>query len=304
MTFTFTPAASVPLAAIVRAINLVYPDGHDTVEGYAAQTTAGSIDLARSVVALDEHGEVAGIAMLGVRGTRGWCGDAAVVPQYQNQKLGQELMRRLSNSARAAGLRTLQLETRDDNAPARRVYEKEGYAYTRRMPCYAASLDGRGQAPSLQGWLDAPLRHGITITRAPDEATMHAALLRWYDTRFAPPPCWERELPSLLAYRRQSAWTATRPEGFLKPFGSAEREIAFLLCDAAQDGKMLHVHHLALTADATPDDVRALCATALRDTGIETLRIGLEPMDSRVAVMFREFGFTLVKDLWEMVKVL
>ena len=136
---------------------------------------------------------------------------------------------------------------------------------------------------------------------------MHTALLRWYDARFAPTPCWERELPSLLAYRRQSAWTATHDgrDGDLAPFVDGKfQRLRIALCDAAEDGKMLHVHHLALADEATPDDVRALCATALRDTGSETLRIGLEPIDSRVAVMFRAFGFALVKDLWEMVKVL
>ncbi len=232
--------------------------------------------------------------MLGVRGERGWCGDAAVIPQYQNQKLGQELMRRLSESARSIGLKTLQLEVRDDNAPARRVYEKEGYEYTRRLPCYAASLDGWEQAPPLQGWRDMPMPHGLTITRAPDEAAMVATLLRWYDTRFAPTPCWERELPSLLAYRRRTVWTALR-DG---------HEVACLLCSPSDDGKMLRIAHFALAEDATPDDVRALCITALRDTGIETMRIGLEPIDSRVAVMFRAFGFAMVKDLWEMAKKL
>ena len=130
MNFTYTGAHAVPLTALVQAINLVYPHLHDTVDAYSAALAATQIDHAHSIIALDEAGQVAGIALLGVRGDRGWCGDAAVLPQYQNQKLGQELMRRHSDSARRIGLRTLQLETREDNYPARRVYEKEGYRYT------------------------------------------------------------------------------------------------------------------------------------------------------------------------------
>src|SRR5437762_3082025 len=121
--FTFTTAAAVPLTAIVSAINLTYPHEHDSVEHYARQLCVAQVDLARSMVALDDQEQVAGLAMLGVRGERGWCGDAAVIPAYQNQGLGQALMRRLSESARQAGLRTITLEVRDNNAPARRVYE-------------------------------------------------------------------------------------------------------------------------------------------------------------------------------------
>src|SRR5207244_1075347 len=103
------------------------------------------------VIALDESGAVAGMAMLGVRGERGWCGDAAVLPQYQNQKLGQELMRRFSDTARQMGLRSLQLEVRDDNIRARRVYEKDGFQYSRRMPCYVAARDVLGSASLPDG---------------------------------------------------------------------------------------------------------------------------------------------------------
>ena len=73
--FTFTTAATVPLAAIVHAVNLVYPkDGDSTIE-YAAMIATTNIDLGHSVIALDESGAVAGMAILGVRGERGWCGD-------------------------------------------------------------------------------------------------------------------------------------------------------------------------------------------------------------------------------------
>jgi ribosomal protein S18 acetylase RimI-like enzyme len=284
MNFSFTGAHTVPLAGIVRAINLVYPHLNDTVEEYSAALAATQVDVAHSVIALDDAGHVAGMALLGVRGNRGWCGDAAVLPEYQNQKLGQELMRRLSESARRLGLRTLQLEVRADNSPARRVYEKEGYRYTRRLHCYINTSEETG-------WRAAPVPRGMAVLRTADQH-VESSVLRWYDPRYAPVPCWERELPALLSDRNQCAWTAA-PGG---------RVVAFLLCRLPDDIPMLRVRHLALLPEAGAEDVRALCAVALNDSGATKLRIGSEPSDSRVAAMFRGFGFTLDKDLWEMVK--
>ncbi len=286
VSFSFSTAAAVPLGAIVRAINLTYPQDHDSVEGYAEQLRDGQVDLARSLVALDPSGQVAGIAMLGVRGERGWCGDAAVIPQYQNQKLGQALMRRLSDSARQAGLESVALEVRDDNAPARRVYEKEGYRYTRRMPCYLATLDELG-------WRGLRAPEALHVRRAADEAELIAMLLRWYGTRFVARPCWERELPSLLTARRRSLWTAS----------AGLREVACLLAGRDDDAR-LHIGMLGLTDDAAHQDVRTLLAAAMRDTNCQSVRIGLEPIDSRVAEMLRDFEFRLDKDLWEMLKPL
>jgi len=286
MNFSYTGAHTVPLAAIMQAINLVYPDLHDTVDDYSAALAATQIDDAHSIIALDERGQVAGLALLGVRGDRGWCGDAAVLPDYQNQKLGQELMRRLSDSARRIGLRTLQLETRDDNAPARRVYEKEGYRYTKRLHCYIS-------IPGESGWRAAPLPRGTAVLRTAGQQ-IESSVLRWYDTRFAPVPCWERELPSLLSDRNQCAWFAAHNG----------RVVAFLLCRLPDEVEMLRVRHLALAPEAGIEDVRALCSVALNDSGAPKLRVGSEPSDSRVAGMFREFGFALDKDLWEMVKEL
>jgi ribosomal protein S18 acetylase RimI-like enzyme len=284
MSFAYTGAHTVPLSAIVHAINLVYPELNDTVAGYSSALAATQVDFAHSILALDESGQVAGLAMLGVRGDRGWCGDAAVLPQYQNQKLGQELMRRLSDSARRMGLRTLQLEVHDDNAPARRVYEKDGYRYTRRLHCYMT-------ASAETGWRAAPNPRGIAVLRAPN-SQIESSMRRWYDPRFAAVPCWERELPSLLAARNQRAWTAAHNG----------RVVAFILCRLPDDASMLRIEHLALAPEAGADDVRALCAVALNDGGAAKLRIGSEPSDSRVAGMFRDFGFRLDKDLWEMVK--
>ena len=286
MNFSYTGAHAVPLSSLVQAINLVYPNLHETDADYSAALAATQVDHARSVIALDELGQVAGMALLGVRGDRGWCGEAAVLPQYQNQKLGQELMWQLSESARKLGLASLQLEVVDGNAPARHVYEKEGYGYTKRLHCYMATA-------AEGGWRAAPLSRGMAVLRtAPGQ--IETALLRWYDARYAPVPCWERELVSLLSNRNPRAWTVAR----------GGRVTGFMLCRVSDPGSMLRIEHIALLPEAGTDDLRALCTAAWHDSGAASLRVGSEPQDSRAAGMFRELGFVLDKDLWEMVKSL
>ncbi len=265
-------------------MSLVYPEDGDTPEEYADFVRDTQIDLAHSTIALDADRCVAGLLMLGVRGRRGWVGDAAVLPKYQGQKLGQALMRRCSEMGARLGLRTIQLEVRVDNLNARHVYEKEGYQYTRHLPCYAATLDELG-------WRNLPVVPDLSVTRLPDDWPFN---LTWYDSCDAAKPCWERELSTLLSQRGQQAWLAKR----------GGRAIAFLLAGPSRDGNALHLRHLAIIEAATADDIRALCVAAANDVHAKKLRIGLEPYDSRVAVMLREFGFALDKDLWEMVKTL
>ena len=129
---------------------------------------------------------------------------------------------------------------------------------------------------------------GLTIVRD----TSGEAVRRWHGTRFVSAPCWERELPSVLSRRGQAAWTAL----------SDGREVACLACSWPDDRRRLNIDLLGLTNDTTHTDVRALGAAAMRETGIETLRAGLEPPESRAAVMLREFGFRVEKEFWEMVK--
>src|SRR5207245_11705470 len=115
---------------------------------------------------------------------------------------------------------------------------------------------------------------------------------RWYDTRYAAMPCWERELASLLSNRNPRGWTVAR----------GGRVAGFMQCRLVDSASMLRIEHIGLLPEAGIDDLRALCTAAWNDCGAAKLRIGSEPQDSRAAIMFRELGFVLDKDLWEMVK--
>lgn len=97
-------------------------------------------DLARSRVALID-GEPAGIAVLAVRGDRGWVGGMGVVPEARGHGLGATLMHELLSEARALGLRSVDLEVLVQNAPAIRIYESLGFRRTRGLGVW--SLDPR-----------------------------------------------------------------------------------------------------------------------------------------------------------------
>src|SRR5438132_6034357 len=105
---------------------------------------------------------------------------------------------------------------------------------------------------------------GLHIQGASDGAELDASLLRWYGTRFVAMPCWERELPSLLASRARALWTAQR-DG---------RELACLLGTRDESG-WFSIMLLGLTDDSTHGDVSALLVAALGDLHMHSVLIGL-----------------------------
>lgn len=133
---TFTTAAELTLGELAELFTRAY-------EGYAVpmHVDAGAMafmeetfDLwpVRSHVAWRD-GRSAGVAMLGIRGDRGWVGGMGVVPESRRQGVGEQLMRALIDSARAAGVRRLGLEVLESNDGARLLYEKLGFARWRRL---------------------------------------------------------------------------------------------------------------------------------------------------------------------------
>src|SRR5262249_808294 len=64
---------------------------HVDVKTFEFMTGAWDIDRARSRIAVDD-GATVGIAMLGVRGDRGWIGGLGVVPPRRRDGIGRALM--------------------------------------------------------------------------------------------------------------------------------------------------------------------------------------------------------------------
>jgi ribosomal protein S18 acetylase RimI-like enzyme len=76
----------------------------------------------------EDAGRVAGTAMVGYEGHRGWVNYLAVDPSLQRRGLGRQLMHEAEQRLQALGCPKLNFQVRADNEAAVRFYERLGYA--------------------------------------------------------------------------------------------------------------------------------------------------------------------------------
>ncbi len=141
-----TTISGLDLAALTAAFNQVY-------EGYLMQMTVSEewmashlfqndIDVHHSPLMLDvERDAIVGLAILGVRGDRGWVGGFGVAPDFRGRGLSHELIDQTITNARDAGVKTLVLEVLQPNTAAIRTYERAGFERTRALLIYEQSAD-------------------------------------------------------------------------------------------------------------------------------------------------------------------
>jgi ribosomal protein S18 acetylase RimI-like enzyme len=146
--------------------------------------TTNDIALDRSFVAQAPDGALEGIALLSVRGARGWVGGVGVAPAWRGKGWGAALMRALIEEARALGLHSVQLEVLEQNTVARHLYERLGFVTTRRLDIFTGPLT---ELPAA-----APGDGSATAVPVPiaDALAAYAAL-----DRVTPP--WQREPATL-----------------------------------------------------------------------------------------------------------
>jgi ribosomal protein S18 acetylase RimI-like enzyme len=151
---TILSAASLDTEALAALFNRVYADYFVPLHLDAAAVTSlvelQDIDLEHSRVAL-ANGELAGVALLGRRGERGWVGGMGVAPEHRRAGIGRRLMEALIAGARAAGLRELDLEVLEQNAPAIALYVALGFADTRRLEVLGRDPAAAPAAPPASG---------------------------------------------------------------------------------------------------------------------------------------------------------
>ena len=188
--------------AQVRAVNAVY-------SGYVVPLTftepqlethvrCNDILLDQSPLWRDEEGDVAALALLAVRGDRGWIGGFGVAPGRRGQGLGRELAREMLAIARRAGVAHLQLEVLTQNLPAIRTYERVGFRRTRDLRILTRAADAA--APSG------------AATAAPDLTDVTAAALLEHDASArAHAPCWQRAAETLLQFEGLSGIALGEP---------------------------------------------------------------------------------------------
>jgi GNAT superfamily N-acetyltransferase len=181
---TLLPARAVSPAERAQLLNRAYADYfvpmHVSADQMAAMDRFYDIDLGRSVVAR-AGGELVGMALLGVRGRRGWISGVGVLPQHRRLGIAGAMVASLVEAARQLGLRDLSLEVISQNIPAWRLYAAAGFAVTRELLIWRRSPD----ADPL------PIPEERLVEAKP------ATLLARFDHWHSEPATWQREAATL-----------------------------------------------------------------------------------------------------------
>jgi ribosomal protein S18 acetylase RimI-like enzyme len=128
------PADSLDPDALTALFNGAYSDYFVPLEldrgGLELTIEICDIDLAASRVAVEDGAPVA-FAFLGLRGDEGWIGGMGTLPAHRRRGLGEQALKEVLAEARSRGARSVRLEVIEQNGPARRLYEKLGFAHER-----------------------------------------------------------------------------------------------------------------------------------------------------------------------------
>ncbi|MEO7909862.1 MAG: GNAT family N-acetyltransferase [Roseiflexaceae bacterium] len=143
------------------------------------------IDLHRSLV-MRLGDQLAGLALLGLRGDRAWCGGFGVMLPLRGRGLAHELAMAMLEQARQAGARGCGLEVLTRNQPAIKTYARAGLKPMRDLQVLEWRRSQEPPEPSIQ---------------SEDQlAQLHPATVLTHFAAFHPTPAaWQRDLPALLA---------------------------------------------------------------------------------------------------------
>jgi RimJ/RimL family protein N-acetyltransferase len=266
----FRPALTLSFDELASAFNAsfagyFYPQ-QMTGASFARRVRLEQIDLEHSLLAFDGETFV-GLALLGIRGARGWCGGFGVVPDRRGRGHAGEMMTALLSEATDCGLKHLSLEVLSRNTPAIHLYERAGMRVTREL----LILERAG------------------VVNEPDESiqlneTDPTTLLRHFHRLHQTANAWQRDLPTLLI--------TEGARGFY--LGVSTEPSAYALAVTWSEGR---THLIDLAAPDT-EQAEALCA---RLTEIpDVVRIVNEPEESIFVYALIKHGFVEIDRQLEM----
>jgi len=108
---------------------------HFTAESLAERICAEQIDLAASRVLWTDE-KPSGLALIARRGRVCRLSAMGIAPDARAQGAGRALLVRVLEDARARGDKKMRLEVFETNAPARALYEHNGFRFVRRLVGY------------------------------------------------------------------------------------------------------------------------------------------------------------------------
>ncbi len=227
------------------------------------------IDATRCVIMHDVNGAFVGMARMGTRATRGWCGGFGIVPAFRGTGASKMLAYEMVRVARDSGLAQLQLEVLSQNSPARKLYENVGFVTQRRL----FSLEIATSALP-----DTPLS-SYTFERVPIET-----LLSW-SQKPAAQPCWGNELISLFTIGSE----------MLVMRGSDARSNAII---AQRSGDKIRIQTAFLQSELTDVELATLLRTIARDAPM--IQVFNEPEESPLVQRYLSLGMTEFVSQYEM----
>ena len=195
---TFVPAVSYTLDALgdifTRSFEDYFYPGTTTAAVLAARVRTEQIDLYRSLV-MRVGNDSMGIALLGLRGDRAWCGGFGVTLPFRGRGLAHELAAAMLDQARQSGAHGCGLEVLTRNQRAIKTYARAGFQRLRDLQVLewrrAQELPETGIAAARRQQGDANLQAAL-VQIAP------AALLAHFAALHTAPAAWQRDLPALL----------------------------------------------------------------------------------------------------------
>ncbi|HEU5200699.1 MAG TPA: GNAT family N-acetyltransferase [Ktedonobacterales bacterium] len=228
------------------------------------------IDANRSVVMYDQAGAFVGMARMGTRGTRGWCGGFGITPAFRGSGASKLLAAEMVRVARDSGLATLQLEVLTQNVRAFKLYQGVGFVTTRKLIGLQVAT--------------ASLPAGVELQT---EAAPIEKLLPFLSSDQQPD--WERELASILTLQTESVLAS----------GVAGRVNGLI---ARRAGERLQVLAAILQPDCTNAELAALLRSAAGDA--TTIQVYNEPEGSALLARYLDLGFTEFFSQYEMMLTL
>lgn len=229
-----------------------------TPEATAIFYRVNQIAPEHSVVMYDDSSTFIGIARVGLRGTRAWCGGFSIIPEVRGTGVGKHLVAQMIQAARQAGAITLQLEVLAQNTAAIKLYTGVGFVPSRRLVGV--------QIPSSQ--LLKPVQT-LPAVSVPIDALL--PLLAAQER-----PAWQRELTSLLSAKSQAV--------MLSSVQGLQAGLVF-----QQNGDRTQILAAHLPAETTLEALASLIAAAAGTT--QTIQIYNEPEESRFLHLAQQLGF-------------
>ena len=225
------------------------------------------IDGARSLVMRDSQGTFTGISLIGARGARGWCGGFGIAPAFRGRGAGKRLAREMIETARASGLRCLQLEVLSQNEAARAIYAGAGLTVRRHVRTVEIELI------ALPDGADSDAKQSATSAPLVAEDVLAAQ------------PVWQQELASLLAMTTESIHVT-----------DTAGQRSSLVC--ARAGARTRILVASLATSITEQELIALLRQAADESSVIELTNG--PDGSSILARCQAFGFSEVYSQDEM----